>query len=416
MNVSASKKTALLTVLGLLGPLCVLVAHLIEKGSLQNWLQIQEDSGLLFQSTSQIFYESRHLGKRGQMSGPKGVTLKGHLDEARALAEQIQQSTSTDKVDRVLGTFLNRLSDVSTQIEQFEKASRLLVQEAGGLQKNLQEVRAQTAERTDWSELLDQAEVLASEELFTDLLRSRFQTKFDAVFAQMDSLARAGGSELKPVVALVQSARERSVALLPLAQERHDIWSQLSSLSESTLAPLEDLRSYVAAEIDGLWNTSQIILLGATGVVTVVLLVLFLVIGHSIQKPFQELTRTVETLRAKANLKTVETATRAPLPAVVTSAPTVTVEPFLEHVQRLTQITKRSNLPSLLAAHQMLEQNLDGVGRFMTEDPRGKNLPEFFVSMGKVLEEEQQRLQTELDALDRSLRQTASGSEPGPIA
>jgi len=56
--------------------------------------------------------------------------------------------------------------------------------------------------------------------------------------------------------------------------------------------------------------------------------------------------------------------------------------------EEIYRIAGSSKITGLLKATDMLTQNQENLGEFLSQDPRGKKLPEYFIKMGKVLNDE----------------------------
>lgn len=66
---------------------------------------------------------------------------------------------------------------------------------------------------------------------------------------------------------------------------------------------------------------------------------------------------------------------------------------------QLSSLIKDSKLRQLLLAHKLIEDNEDNLGAFMTEDPRGKLLPEYLRKSGKRVEEEHMNMAREVEEI-----------------
>ncbi len=56
--------------------------------------------------------------------------------------------------------------------------------------------------------------------------------------------------------------------------------------------------------------------------------------------------------------------------------------------EEITHIVSKSKVTSLLNANQLLKENLDHIGTFLSSDEKGRKLPEFYLKLGAVLQEE----------------------------
>lgn len=63
----------------------------------------------------------------------------------------------------------------------------------------------------------------------------------------------------------------------------------------------------------------------------------------------------------------------------------------------------RSRLPNLGKACNLLQTNLAGCGPFLTEDPRGRQLPEYLLNLARTLEEERASIHQELEQLRKNI-------------
>ncbi|CAM2064550.1 Histidine kinase domain-containing protein [Sulfidibacter corallicola] len=64
--------------------------------------------------------------------------------------------------------------------------------------------------------------------------------------------------------------------------------------------------------------------------------------------------------------------------------------------QHLTETLKDSKIPELLKANRLFLKNLHRIGEYVTEDPAGRFLPEFYRSVGEFLKEDLEKMQSEL--------------------
>ncbi len=64
---------------------------------------------------------------------------------------------------------------------------------------------------------------------------------------------------------------------------------------------------------------------------------------------------------------------------------------------------KDSRLKQLVKAHKMMQENMDNLGHYLTEDPKGKLLPGYFISVGEVLEEEREGQLREFEEMNRKI-------------
>ena len=65
-------------------------------------------------------------------------------------------------------------------------------------------------------------------------------------------------------------------------------------------------------------------------------------------------------------------------------------------VQNLSEVSRDSKIPELLKANQLFQQNLHHIGEYVTQDPAGRFLPEFYNSVGELLEKDNLKLKEEL--------------------
>lgn len=63
--------------------------------------------------------------------------------------------------------------------------------------------------------------------------------------------------------------------------------------------------------------------------------------------------------------------------------------------EEIYRITGGSKITGLLKATDMLVKNQDNIGEFLSQDARGKKLPEYFIKMGKVLNDEINEIRNE---------------------
>lgn len=70
---------------------------------------------------------------------------------------------------------------------------------------------------------------------------------------------------------------------------------------------------------------------------------------------------------------------------------------------QMARIIKESRLRQLLMAHQLLEDNLDDLGTFITKDPRGKLLPEYLLKSGKRVDEDHTNLAREIEEISNKI-------------
>ena len=64
---------------------------------------------------------------------------------------------------------------------------------------------------------------------------------------------------------------------------------------------------------------------------------------------------------------------------------------------------KESKIRQLLRAHNLMRDHMDDLAAFLTEDPKGKLLPGYFISAGEILEEEHDQMSGELDEMNRKI-------------
>lgn len=64
--------------------------------------------------------------------------------------------------------------------------------------------------------------------------------------------------------------------------------------------------------------------------------------------------------------------------------------------QALVEVVRDSKIPELLKANRLFLKNLDNIGEYVTKDPAGRYLPEFYRSVGDFLKEDLEKLHTEL--------------------
>ncbi|CAM2009776.1 ATP-binding protein [Acanthopleuribacter pedis] len=64
--------------------------------------------------------------------------------------------------------------------------------------------------------------------------------------------------------------------------------------------------------------------------------------------------------------------------------------------QTLVEVVRDSKIPELLKANRLFLRNLDNIGDYVTKDPAGRYLPEFYRSVGDFLKEDLEKLHTEL--------------------
>ena len=57
-------------------------------------------------------------------------------------------------------------------------------------------------------------------------------------------------------------------------------------------------------------------------------------------------------------------------------------------VEEIMRIARNSKVSGLVKANTMLSDNLEHIGEFISHDKKGKKLPEYYIKIGKVLEEE----------------------------
>jgi two-component system, NtrC family, sensor kinase len=69
----------------------------------------------------------------------------------------------------------------------------------------------------------------------------------------------------------------------------------------------------------------------------------------------------------------------------------------------ITQVLQRTKMPGLLKANKLLEENVNQINHFLTEDSRGKALPEYYLRIGESLSNEQQRIKEELMAMSKKI-------------
>jgi PAS domain S-box-containing protein len=69
----------------------------------------------------------------------------------------------------------------------------------------------------------------------------------------------------------------------------------------------------------------------------------------------------------------------------------------------LTEQFGRSRIQNLTKAAQMLEQHASDLGTFLTSDPRGKQLPAYFIQVAAALAAEREQMLTELGQLRRNV-------------
>lgn len=64
--------------------------------------------------------------------------------------------------------------------------------------------------------------------------------------------------------------------------------------------------------------------------------------------------------------------------------------------QALVEVVRDSKIPELLKANRLFLKNLDNIGDYVTKDPAGRYLPEFYRTVGDFLKEDLEKLNTEL--------------------
>lgn len=70
---------------------------------------------------------------------------------------------------------------------------------------------------------------------------------------------------------------------------------------------------------------------------------------------------------------------------------------------QMSRIIKDSRLRQLLMAHQLLEDNLEDLGTFISEDPKGKLLPEYLLKSGRRVEDEHVNLAREIEEISTKI-------------
>jgi len=64
---------------------------------------------------------------------------------------------------------------------------------------------------------------------------------------------------------------------------------------------------------------------------------------------------------------------------------------------------KDSRLKQLVKAHKMMQANMDNLGHYLTEDPKGRLLPGYFISVGEVLVDERESQLREFEEMNRKI-------------
>jgi C4-dicarboxylate-specific signal transduction histidine kinase len=59
---------------------------------------------------------------------------------------------------------------------------------------------------------------------------------------------------------------------------------------------------------------------------------------------------------------------------------------------------------SFVKANELLKEHIDHIGEFLTDDERGKKLPEFYLKLGVVLQEENDKIQKNMNRIEDKIR------------
>ncbi|MEE8342987.1 MAG: ATP-binding protein [Gammaproteobacteria bacterium] len=66
----------------------------------------------------------------------------------------------------------------------------------------------------------------------------------------------------------------------------------------------------------------------------------------------------------------------------------------------MKSIIRASKIGSLLKANELLKEHIDDIGHFLTEDKKGKVLPDYYLKLGKFLEEDLRKMDKEVTSLN----------------
>lgn len=72
-------------------------------------------------------------------------------------------------------------------------------------------------------------------------------------------------------------------------------------------------------------------------------------------------------------------------------------------VQNMSEISKDSKIPKLLKANELFLENRENIEKYITEDPAGRYLPEFYTSIGEFMQKDNEKLKEELHELQSHL-------------
>ncbi len=71
--------------------------------------------------------------------------------------------------------------------------------------------------------------------------------------------------------------------------------------------------------------------------------------------------------------------------------------------ETLHQTLEKSKLTGLIKANDLIQKNKASLGTFITEDPKGKLLPDYYLQLGQTLQGEHQSLKQELENLTKKI-------------
>lgn len=123
----------------------------------------------------------------------------------------------------------------------------------------------------------------------------------------------------------------------------------------------------------------------------------------------RDITRRKETERqlADAQQKLLDSAHKAGMADIATSV-LHNIGNILNSVQVstdvITQTLRESKLNGLIKANALMTEHTTNLGHYISEDPKGKLLPQYYLKIGQTLEIEQERIREEMQALSDRTR------------
>jgi C4-dicarboxylate-specific signal transduction histidine kinase len=72
--------------------------------------------------------------------------------------------------------------------------------------------------------------------------------------------------------------------------------------------------------------------------------------------------------------------------------------------EEIRSTVTNSKVQSFVKANELLKEHIDHIGEFLTDDERGKKLPEFYLKLGVVLQEENDKIQKNMNRIEDKIR------------